>query len=465
MEGQLRLTDRLAWAEQMFGRADLGDIRRTRRLVRLSAQMAHNSSGSIPQQAGSVADMKAAYRLFAADDVTHEAVCTPHWQKTRALASARPVTFLVQDTMELNFTDHRKTEGLAPVGKGNTFGLHQQNVLAVDPASKHPLGLMYQRHHRRKPVPTGETRNDLRQRALDQRESYGWVEAIGTIGQPAEGCRWVHVIDRGGDTFGVFDACRHTQTDFIVRAGHNRRIEEIEGHGHLFPFVRSLQPATTRAVVVRDPGAALQAVTLNLAAGVVRLLPSKMEPELRHRPPITCHVVRAWEAEPPASRDGLEWILLTSLPIEAKAQVVAVAEGYSWRWLIEEFHKAEKTGCNVEQRQLTHTDRLEPLIGVLSVLAVRLLELKYVARDDPHTPATSLFDEPAVHVMSRYLQVSQAQLTVAQFWRGIGRLGGHPGRKGDGPLGWLRAWRGWQAFQWLLMGAGLMAQAEGEKCG
>ncbi len=140
-----------------------------------------------------------------------------------------------------------------------------------------------------------------------------------------------------------------------------------------------------------------------------------------------------------------------------------VAGGYSFRWMIEEFHKGEKTGCPVEMRRLEHVDRLEPLIGLLSVLAVRLLQLKFAARDKPEEPARALFDDPTVRVMARYLKKPSETLTFGEFWRGIGRLGGHPGRKRDRPLGWLRAWRGWQSFQLILLGAGL--NEEMKKCG
>lgn len=67
--------------------------------------------------------------------------------------------------------------------------------------------------------------------------------------------------------------------------------------------------------------------------------------------------------------------------------------------------------------------------------------------------------------MARYLKRPATALTLAQFWGGIGRLGGHPGRKRDGPLGWLRAWRGWQSFQLILLGAELYRDREVPKCG
>ena len=465
MDGQNQIADRDGWAQRQFGEVDLGDVRRTRRLVKLGAQMAGNSSGTIPQQTGQLADMKAAYRLFAQEAVTHEAICAPHWQRTREQAGELPVVFLPQDTTELDFTCHARTRGLAPIGNGGGRGLHQQNVLAVDPVRKVPIGLMYQRHHRRQEVPEGETRTKRRQRPLAERESFWWVEAIRWIGSAPPGVCWVHVLDRGGDAFAIYDAIRETETDFIIRAAQDRRIARNGNHDHLFDYVRTLPSLGAKELTVRVKGSSTRQTTLQMAAGSVMLLPSILEPQLRHRTPISCQVVRVWEDDPPCDAEGLEWILLTSLPVGTFEQAARAGEGYSLRWLVEEFHKSEKTGCCVEERQLRDTDRLEPLIGLLSVLAVRLLQLKYVARQDPDRPACDLFGDEAVTVMARYLRRPDVGLTVGMFWRGIGRLGGHPGRKGDGPLGWLRAWRGWQVFQLILVGASLSASEGVTKCG
>ena len=75
MDGMPAIAAREAWAVSQFGTAALGDERRTRRLVRLATAMAANSAGSIPQQTGSAAAMKAAYRLFDSPAVTHAVVC------------------------------------------------------------------------------------------------------------------------------------------------------------------------------------------------------------------------------------------------------------------------------------------------------------------------------------------------------------------------------------------------------
>lgn len=465
-DGVWSLAQRDAWAWEQFGSADLGDFRRTKRLVRLAAQMAGNSSGTIPQQTQTTADMKAAYRLFATSEVTHEAICGPHFEQTRAAASRLPVVFLIQDTAQLNFTTHPHCEGLGPIGRGEMRGLHQQNVLAVDPLTRRPLGLMYQEHPRRAQRGPDHDRAAKHRVPLSQRESYWWVEAIRTIGSPPPGTCWVHVGDRAEDIFGVYDECREHGTQWLIRAASDRKVQTPNGAERLMEYARVLPAMARRRLTVRDRarGTTRKAV-LSVAAGPVTLPPSQREPEYHQREPIVCNVVRVWEIEPPPDVQPLEWILLTSLPCKSDEQVQGIAEGYSARWIIEEFHKCEKTGCQVEARQLTHLDRLEPLIGLLSVLAVWLLKLKFVARDEPHQPATELFDEHTVEVMARYLKRPAVGLTVNDFWRGIGRLGGHPGRKGDGPVGWLRAWRGWQSFQLILLGAALFTPDVERRCG
>jgi hypothetical protein len=462
MDGLATLADPAVWAAGQFGTARLGDARRTRRLVTVAADMAVNSSGSIPQQSGSAVAAKAAYRLFDAEGVTHGAIIGPHVEQTRAFAARLAVAYLLQDTTQLNLTGHKACVGLGPIGSGGQQrGLHQHNVLAVNPATRRPLGLMYQRHHRRTERAFGNDRQERRKVPLEERESHWWIEAIRQIGSPPPGVRWVHVGDRGADIFGVYDEARATGTDWLIRAGRDRALTAPAG-GRLFECARSLPARAGRTILAqregdKDP----REVQLLVAGGPVTLKPVKAESGYRDREPIVCSVVRVWEAKPPRGKKPLEWILLTSLPCQTAEEALVVAEGYASRWLIEEFHKCEKTGCQVEERRLTHVERLEPLLGLLSVLAVWLLTLKYAARDNPDQPAADLVDADAIGVMARYQKQPAEGMTIGQFWRGIGRLGGHLGRAHDGPLGWLRAWRGWQAFQLILFGARLV----GEKCG
>ena len=97
--------------------------------------------------------------------------------------------------------------------------------------------------------------------------------------------------------------------------------------------------------------------------------------------PIAQWAVWAHEVDPPAGlKEPIDWLLLTSLPVRTLEEAMEVIGYYEKRWLIEEWHKALKTGCQVEGRQLQTSDRLEALTGLLSVVAVRLLQLKEVGR-------------------------------------------------------------------------------------
>jgi len=336
----------------------------------------------------------------------------------------------------------------------------------VDPTTRQPLGLMYQRHHRRQSRKGTDSRTEQRRRALSKRESFWWVQAIQRIGSPPAGVRWVHVGDRGEDVFGVYDEARRVGADWLIRAARDRRVDTPSGPDHLMTYARRLPAGVTRPLKVRNKAAGTRReAVLSVSAGVVKLLPSKTEPEYRDREPISCWVVRVWEPKPPQGTPALEWVLLTSLSCEKPQSAAFVAEGYSFRWIIEEYHKCEKTGCQVESRRLQDTDRLEPLIGLLSVVAVWLLQLKFATRENPQQRASTLFGADMVEVMARYLERPARRLTAGEFWRGIGRLGGHLGRRQDGPLGWLRAWRGWQNFQLIFLGATQFASATGAKCG
>lgn len=465
------LTDPKGWARSQFEGAELGDRRRTSRAIWYAAKAIDNSNGAIPQQAGSAAGMKAVYRMFASEDVTHEALLAPHLAQTRRAAGELPLVFLIQDTSELNFSSHVHCVGLGSIGShknGHQRGLHQQNVLAVDPVTARPLGLMYQQHHRRVLRPRGHSKDRAAQRGLpmNQRASAWWLQAIDAIGRPPAGVRWVHVGDRGEDFFGAYARARANGTDWLIRAARDRTIVTPTGRSRLFEHARSLKATLSRTITVRDrANNSVRQAQLSIATGAVELPPVKSEYEYRGIEPVACNVVRVWETDGAQDQDAIEWILLTSMPCEETEQLALVAKGYSLRWQIEEFHKCEKTGCQVEARRLEHTDRLEPLIGLLSVVAFALLTLKVASMDTPSKPAAEVIPADAVAVMAAYLGRTDAPLTVGAFWRGIGQLGGHPGRKGDGPLGWLRAWRGWQSFQLILLGANLPRGPESQSCG
>ena len=168
--------------------------------------------------------------------------------------------------------------------------------------------------------------------------------------------------------------------------------------------------------------------------------------------------MRVFEPAPPAGvKTPLEWVLLTDAPVETFQAALEVAVKYSARWLIEEFHKALKTGLGAERLQLETAARLFAAIAVMSLVALRLIDLREAVRLEPESPAER------AGVSALELAVLRARLkrpikTVRELALAIGRLGGHMNRKGDGLPGWQTLWIGMKKLHNLVQGV-LLAQS------
>lgn len=172
--------------------------------------------------------------------------------------------------------------------------------------------------------------------------------------------------------------------------------------------------------------------------------------------PLRLWLVVVREINPPKGREPLFWILLTNVPVLNEADAWERAGWYECRWVIEEYHKAQKTGCAIEELQFTSAQALQPMIALLSVVAVTLLNLREASRDEAtaQRPATEYIDRRYVAVLSAWrYQTQRLDLTVREFYMALARLGGHQNRKSDHRPGWIVLWRGWMDLQNMLDGA------------
>ena len=180
--------------------------------------------------------------------------------------------------------------------------------------------------------------------------------------------------------------------------------------------------------------------------------------------PIPMWVVHVLEVDAPQGVEPIEWILLTSLSVESFEDAWLVIGYYEKRWLIEEWHKALKTGCRVENRQLKTAKHFEALTGLLSVVSVRLLQLKSVARTMPDRPAREVVPERWIAMLQAARKNKKlarpAPMTVGEFYRQLAMFGGFLGRKSDGEPGWITIWRGWQKLYHLVRGAELAQRTQ-----
>lgn len=447
------------WAKSQFGECYLGDQRRTKRLVRMAEEVANNPAGSFTAQFGAWKDVKAAYRFFDNESVTFESIAGCHWRQTRDVGPGRYL--VLGDTTEIDFGGRRSVSGLSAIGNGSGKGFLLHNGLLVDAESEQIVGVAGQTIHYRKPAPKNE--NNAK-RLLRDRESRVWGDVIEQIGPPPAGAQFVHVFDRGGDDFEVFCRLHENKGDCVIRsrALHRVIVAPDGSRQKLSDYIATLPVAGRYDLLLRArPKQRARTAHLEVRYGALELpCPRHLSKYVKSlKPaPLKMHVVWVKETKAPKGVKPIEWTLYTTLPIRSFDNAWTVIGYYECRWLIEEYHKALKTGCRVEERQLHTADRLEVVVGLMSVVAVRLLQLKTMARTHPERPAKSIVPELWLHMLKAASKTLRRihDLTIHQFYRELAKLGGFLGRKSDGDPGWITVWRGWEKLNTLIRGAELL---------
>lgn len=454
------VVDNELWIEEQFGQCDFGDSRRTKRMKLVAANMLAGPEKSLPGQNTQWSELKAAYRLFDSTEVTFESTASEHWNNTKQTRPGRYL--LISDTTDINLNTHKATTGLGILGDGRSRGVQLHSSLVYDSERGVVVGQAGALLHYRKLKPKGETRA---QRLARVRESDLWGNLVDQIGPAPQGSQWIHVFDRGGDNFEAMCHIKKTGTDCIIRAAKLNRIV-LNQSGEKVSLNEACQDAQLLGSYTLNlrsrSGVAARKATLEVSVtSVTFLLPHRKSQWVKQCgiKTLEMNVVIVQEVNAPEGVKPIRWVLLTSLPVETFDDAWQVIEDYENRWLIEEYHKVEKSGCSIEAHALRTTSRLEPLLGLIGVIAVRLFQLKLVGRNQPNAKAKT-------HVPKHWLKclkllrpkVKVSELTVYEFFRELAKLGGFLGRTGDGEPGWQTIWRGYKEMHSLLDAMRLLGQ-------
>src|SRR5512143_2533534 len=122
------------WARQEFEGLEVGDVRRTQRLIKLVDDLSAQPTGSIPLAGGGGPETKAAYRLLANPAVEWREILEVHTQRTVERMPGQPVVLCIQDTTELDFTSPPGISELGRLSYEAQHGLYVHPTLAVTPA-------------------------------------------------------------------------------------------------------------------------------------------------------------------------------------------------------------------------------------------------------------------------------------------------------------------------------------------
>lgn len=459
-----------------FVGAKLGDERRGERLVQIAQRLEKDPRSSFPQSMRTTGDLEGFYRFMNSDAFTPAQLLLPHRKAVLERAEEAKTVLVVHDTTHVEFPGDSKREGLGTTTNNQQgFIAHFSLVLQAEGASV-PLGVAGMETYTR----TGKkwaTAKKTRTRVRDdpERESLRWWRAIEEFEQERDGnFEAIHVMDAEADFFELLSQLSESSTRFIVRAGQlDRSIMNGDERLKLRELVDQLRPVAQRKVQLsarrylgkrkpattmkRHPAREAREATLKVAAG--RLTLRKTRYAKNGNAEVHINVVRVWEPKPPRGAPPVEWILLTTEPIESAADILKIVDWYRQRWVIEEFFKALKTGCSLEIRQLESYSALVKVTAVLAPIAYRLLLLRGLERRSPNEPPTSFFSSVELKIMM--LDDSTMGLpepeTLQDAVRLLARMGGH--LKSNGPPGWLTLSRGYQHLLTLAAGWGMAAAA------
>lgn len=457
------LPDAVLWAEQTFGTADLGDRRRTRRLVESAAKIAAHPEKPFTQ-VFDWNELRGFYGLCHRSEATLAAVLRPHWEQTRQAMSREPLVLILNDTSELDYSSHHRLTGIGQIGNEHGKGFLQHNRLAVVPQPRRVLGLAFQQLRVRQPAPAGES---TYQRKRRPRESDLWLEGFRAAGKPPAGCCWVDVCDRGADDYEGMRVCREMEHHFLFRANQDRLVfvtPEHDRQEYVLAYARSLSSQGSDVVEIPGRGGRPpRTAQVTLAAAPVWVPPPKSCCRSAANPILAAWVIRIWEPQPPTGvEEPLEWILFCSVPSTTVEELKARRNWYCCRWMVEVFHNIEKSGCSEEDRRFETADRLETCLAVLAIVAVRIFQLRCALDNQPEEPAEQAGTATEIRLLRRFLKHTKQRFTVREFVRGVAKLGGFLGRKGDGEPGVRALWRGYQRLQDMILGLHLCASAAGD---
>jgi hypothetical protein len=435
------------WAVHEFADAELGDVRRTKRLVELAHVLAQHPTAALPEACGDGAMLKAAYRFFSNDDIAPQDVLSSHIESTYSRLDKVPLVLAVQDTTEVDWTGHPATTGLGPLGHTACQGLHVHSTLAFTP-ERVPLGLLAQHVWARNPDDVGK-RKRRKQLPISQKESQKWLTSLEAVCHARDWCaptRFVSVGDREADVFDLLAAERPEGVELLVRAAWDRCVEVPERYVwatvEAQPVVEHLSLQVPRRGT--QPG---REATLALRFCPLTLCPP------RHRkaeglPSVALWAVQVREIDPPMDVKPIEWLLLTTVEVRTAADAIERVTWYVCRWGIEVWHRILKSGCRIEARQLATGERLQRCLTLYSVIAWRVFYAIMLARAVPEMPCNVLLDIEewqALYCAIHHCPTPPEEPpSLDQAVRWIAQLGGFVGRRRRDQPGAETLWRGFQ---------------------
>lgn len=463
------------WADETFGRSNLGDPRRTARLIDYARRQADDPAAStFGSCGGDVAASEGAYRFLRNDYVDPKAIDIGVNLSTAKLCKGLKLVLAIQDSTSVEVAHVPLRKELEREGCPTGFMVH--STIMVNGESGFPIGLMGQERWTRPKEIISESESVVaeKKRVYTEKESYRWetasremVDIMGDVGNV------ITVCDREADIYEFLQYHQDNELRYIVRAAQDRRLakgsrlwqamEEMPILGYREIQIEQRGPWKPQFESLR-PGRKARKATLAIHAGTTKLLWPKNDKPKEARP-VVVNVVYVREVNPPEGHVPLVWKLLTTEPVDSLEAASFVVSCYEKRWIIEEFHKSWKVGCRLEERPLQSLKAVERQMAISAPIGIRLLQFQYMAEAEPDAPCDKLLTKEEWQCLCAITNPGKAlpkkPPTNSYVYYAIAKMGGWMDTKRNGRVGWQSIWKGWHRFQDKLHGWRIARSAYG----
>jgi hypothetical protein len=423
------------------------DKRLSKRFDLLLGRFLANPSESIPKSLNNDwAAIKSAYRFFHNVQVTDEKLISEASSATaRKLRETGGLAIIAHDTTHIDYSG-LSVEGLGMNATNEStkgFLLHSSLALTEDGV---PLGMLAQSIWTREEA-SGNDSARRRQLPIEEKESYKWLRSF-RESQSAlpEGVRGVSVCDREADIYELLCSMEERKHDYVVRSSYNRKL----AGGILLESKLGSQPVLARyeyEVQRVHESHPKRTASMALRACEMEIARPEAKTKLAYPESVKLNVVSVTEETPGvAEEDRISWTLLTSLPADSVERAMKVVGIYKHRWKIERFHYVLKSGCNVEKKQLKTVHSLKNMLAFFSIVAYKLLWLKYEAQASPDQSCEAVLSKTEWQALccrdSKTAVPPPEPPSLARAAVMIAKLGGFMARKSDGFPGVKAIWDG-----------------------
>jgi hypothetical protein len=444
--------------------AVFGDQRLTTRLGKIIEELDTKPNMSVPAATHGRAEMEAAYRFFDNDKVSAERIMRPHIEATRERISKTEVALLVQDTTDLDLTrPTQQVQGTGPLETETRHGVFFHPLLAFNNQGL-PLGVAWHKCWARqelKHMTSNEKFRWRRRTPIEEKETYRWIEGMRAAREVADACPHTTCVCIGDSDADVYELYCESRTNcrgelhLLVRACQQRNtansgldwLNTVRDTECLFKCSVNVSARTAkREAETRKRQSTREArlAELEVRATTVTVCPPYRQG--RKLPSVTLNLVLAEEATPPEGATPIQWLLVTTLPIDRLAQVQQVVEYYSKRWQIEIYFRTLKSGCRIENRYFETLDRLLNCLAVYAIIAWKIMYLCRLGRECPELNCEIIFEPSewkSVYMTVRHKDPPRTPPSVNEMVRMIASLGGYVIRRSTQP-GVQTLWLGLQ---------------------